>query len=374
MASSISPNMSLIVPGVGTEPGPTWASDLNASLGILDQHNHSPGQGIQITPAGININSNLPFNDNNVTTVKTVNFVAQPSSLAGTAPNLGCIYVAGKELVYNDESGNVVPITNNGSVNAGAGSITGLPNGTASASYNSGSQSFVWQSATSTPANLDAGSVIFRNLTSGSDGVTVNPPNALASNYSVTLPPTNSTGGTVLLTYDTSNNISIGPSLSTVGFNPAGTLIMSGSTVTPAGYLLCDGSSKLIASFPILAAALLDPGSGLYAFGSADSTHFNVPEGRGMFMRGMTGSTSNDPDASTRTALATNGNVGNALGSLQQWQIQSHTHGVAAIEGGGGFSGPPISAGTPGFSYTTNNTGGNQTNPLNVYINYYIKT
>jgi len=210
MSSTITPNMSLIVPGVGTEPGPTWGTDLNSDLGILDQHNHSSGQGVQINPSGININADLPINGNNLTFVKTVNFQSQPSSLPGAAPNLGAVYVAGNELYYNDESGNVVAITKTGSVNAGAGSITGLPSGTASASYNSGSQTFVWQSATNTPANMDGGSFIFRDITANSHGVTLSAPTALASNLQLFLPAA-LPASTSLVTIDTAGNITTFP-------------------------------------------------------------------------------------------------------------------------------------------------------------------
>jgi hypothetical protein len=206
MASTITPNMGLIVPGVATEPGPTWANDLNASLGILDEHNHSPGQGVQITPAGIDINVDLPMNGNNLTLVNTVRFSALGAPLAGLAPNLGAIYVAGNELYYNDEAGNVVAITNNGSVNAGAGSITGLPSGTASASYSAGSQTFVWQSATSTPANMDGGSFIFRDIVANSNGVTISAPIALAADYQMFL-PASLPGSQKFLTLDSSGNI-----------------------------------------------------------------------------------------------------------------------------------------------------------------------
>lgn len=196
--------MSLIVPTVGVELGPDWATDLNADLGILDQHNHSNGQGVQITPSGLNINSDLTFNQNNLTSVETVNFHNLSMNLPGTSPNLGCIYVAGGELVYNDEAGNVVPITNSGSVNAGAGSITGLPSGTASASFTAGT--FVWQSATNTPANMDNGSVILRNIVANSKGLTLNPPNSMAADYSLTLPSV--PAQTNVMTLDTSGNMS----------------------------------------------------------------------------------------------------------------------------------------------------------------------
>lgn len=207
----ISPNMNLPVPEVGIDPGQDWANNINACLGILDQHDHSSGSGVQITPAGLDINADLNINSNNLTSVKTVNFTPQLTFLPGVSPNLGCIYVAGNELYYNDEAGNVVAITKTGSVNAGAGSITGLPSGTASATYSSISKTFVWQSATSTPANMDFASAIFRNLVANSFGLTLNPPSAMGSDYSVTLPPINTSGSTAFLTYDTANNMGVGP-------------------------------------------------------------------------------------------------------------------------------------------------------------------
>lgn len=200
---TLSPNMNLVIPTPGEDPGPNYASNNSNSLMIVDGHNHSAGYGVPIGPNGMNINADLPVNNNNLTLIKTLNFTSQPSSLAGAAPNLGCVYVAGNELYYNDEAGNVVQVTNNGSVNAGAGSITGLPSGTASATYSGGT--FVWQSATSTSANLDAGSIILRNNTASSKGLTFSPPNSMAADYSITLPTLPLT--TNFVTMDTSGNL-----------------------------------------------------------------------------------------------------------------------------------------------------------------------
>jgi len=204
MSSTISPNMNLVIPGVGTELGPTWAQDLNADLSILDSHNHSVGQGVQIQPNGLNINTDLPFNSNNATLLRSTIF--SPQSAVLTQPtDIGSVYVVNNELYYNDVTGgHHVQITNNGSVNAGAGSITGLPSGTASASFSGGT--FTWQSATATAANMDAGSYIFRNATANSKGLTLAPPSAMAADYSLTLPALPSSQS--FMTVDTSGNMS----------------------------------------------------------------------------------------------------------------------------------------------------------------------
>jgi hypothetical protein len=178
--------MGLVIPGVGTEIGPDWALELNGDLSKLDSHNHSAGQGVQIQPNGININADLAFNSNNATLLRSSNYAPQSVVLA-LPTDIGCVYVVNNELYYNDVTGgNKVQITNNGSVNAGAGSIGGLPSGTASATYAAGV--FTFQSATSTPANIDAGSYVYRNTVANSKGLTLQPPAAMVVDSVVTLP------------------------------------------------------------------------------------------------------------------------------------------------------------------------------------------
>lgn len=193
MATTISPNMSLPVPIVGQEAGPQYAIDVDACLAIIDQHNHTSGQGVQIPPGGLNINANLPFNNNSAIEMQTVRFQAQSPAIPATGVNLGCLFegpVGGGsngDLFYNDAAGNQIQITSGGHVNSGAGSISGLVS-PASASYNSVSKTFVWQSDVSTPANLDAASIILRNLVASSPGLTLSPP-TLGGDYTITLPP-----------------------------------------------------------------------------------------------------------------------------------------------------------------------------------------
>lgn len=206
MSIITTPNMSLTMPVVGQELGPAYATDVNNCLITVDKHNHTPGSGVFITPAAININSNLPFANYSATLLQSATFTPQPSPLAATLPNLGSVYVAGVDLYYNDVNGNQVRITQGGSVTGATGSITGLTS-PASASYQSGSGTFVWQSNTNTSASMDNGPITIRNNTSGSNGVTVNPPTSIPTSYSMTLPPNNTTGTTAFLTYTTANQM-----------------------------------------------------------------------------------------------------------------------------------------------------------------------
>lgn len=186
MAVINSTNMNLPIPQVGVETGPQWATDINSCMTILDGHNHTTGYGVQIPPGGININDDLSFQSNNATLMRSVRFAPQVTPLAGFA-DLGCIFESGIDLYYRDGAGNLIRITQSGGVAGSPGSISNLVS-PASASYVSASQSFVWQQAANTAANIDCASVLLRNTTANSKALTLAPPLAMGSNYSITLP------------------------------------------------------------------------------------------------------------------------------------------------------------------------------------------
>jgi hypothetical protein len=196
-------NMGLTLPIPGVETGPNYALDINNSLSTIDSHSHNTGSGVPITPSAMNINSALVFNNHDQTGLRSSKFQAQSSPLA-LATDLGCLYVSGADLYFNDENGNQVRLTQSGSIVGTAGSISGLPSGTASASY--ASSTFVFQSATNTAASIDGASILLRNATASSKALTLSPPNAMASNYGLTLPalPVSQK----IMTLDASGNIS----------------------------------------------------------------------------------------------------------------------------------------------------------------------
>lgn len=202
---NLSPNMNLPVPVVGEDPGPDYATNVNSSFGILDGHNHSLGSGVQITPSGLNINTDLSILSNNLTVVRSVRFTAQGSPLAlGT--DLGCVYESGVDLWYNDGNGNQIRITQSGGLAGTPGSISGLT-APASASYVAASSTFIFQSNVNTPANIDVGSVILRQVTTSPNGITLSSPTSLAANYTLTFPAGLPSSPTVLSS-DASGNLS----------------------------------------------------------------------------------------------------------------------------------------------------------------------
>lgn len=127
---------------------------------------------------------------------------------------------------------------------------------------------------------------------------------------------------------------------------PSGVIWPYGGVSAPTGFLLCDGSSLLRASFSDLFAAI---GT---TYGTADSTHFNIPNMNGRIPVGAGTYTDTVSGSVTRT-------LGASLGAekhvLVTGELASHTHtqnahthtvsdpGHSHIEnvnnGGGGFLG-----------------------------------
>lgn len=209
MSFVLSPNMSLSIPTVGQEPGPDFAFDINSSLTLIDQHDHSPGKGIQITPAGLNINGVLSFNNNPATNLSYESFttMSSPSSVIQSISVSPASSI--NELWYTDSNGAQTQITKNGAVNVVASSIPGE-------SYAAGT--FIWTQTQSalptTPANFDIGSITLRpNIAATTNGVTLIGPTAAATSF--TFPNYTSAltgslpGSSQLLQMDTSGNIHV---------------------------------------------------------------------------------------------------------------------------------------------------------------------
>lgn len=266
---AISANMLLPIPGVGITSGPVYAQDLNNCLTIIDSHDHSSGSGVPITPSGLNISSDLTFINNNLTNVRSMRFESQSAALGG-ATDLGCIYEIGVDLYFNDGSGNVVRLTQNGAVAGTPGSIANLVS-PASASYSSSNSSFIFQSNVNTPADLDGASLKLRNLTANSHALTLSPPNAMGADYSIVLPALPVVSS--VTTIDTAGNMGTAPYnvVNQVGFAVAYT----GSSI-PSGYLLCDGSAVSRTTYAALFAVI----GTTYGVGDG-STTFNLPDATG---------------------------------------------------------------------------------------------
>jgi hypothetical protein len=142
---------------------------------------------VQINPAGLDINSDLTFQQNNATDVRSIIFYENNTVLSGVN-DIGSIYAVGINLWYNNGNGVPVQITNGTSIAGTTGSITGLTS-PASASYVSANSTFIFQSGVALAGNIDVGSVILRNTSPNSTyGITLSAPASLSANYTLTLP------------------------------------------------------------------------------------------------------------------------------------------------------------------------------------------
>ncbi len=243
---NISPNMNLPIPIPSLTVGPDWAQDVVASLNQIDSHNHSIDQGVPVSPDGILINGDLPFNNNNLTTARSIRFFPQGSPLAELT-DIECIYVSGVDLYYNDGAGNTVRLTQGGAVSGAAGTITGLPSGTASAAYAAGVFSF--RSSTNTPATMSVGPVAIGRQSASPYYVTITPSSSQAADYDLTLPVANPASN-ALLQSDSSGNLSwfVG-SAQTISRPLSSALICTSGTVnvgTTTNIVLSGGSSGAV--------------------------------------------------------------------------------------------------------------------------------
>lgn len=157
----------------------------------------------------------------------------------------------------------------------------------------------------------------------------------------------------------------------------------------PAGWLLCDGSAISRTEYANLYKVI-----GV-CWGVGDgSTTFNLPDLRGLFLRGVSGDSGNDEDADSRIVLHDNGgNTGNNVGSYQgdairniegTWTQQLMKEYVTTIATGALQAWE--SSGTVNTSHGSgSNAGGikldaslvvptgNDNRPKNAYVNYIIK-
>lgn len=204
--SVITPNMNLIESTVNVDSGLSWEQNLNSSLTIIDQHNHSSGNGVAVGPTGLNINSDLTFQNNQAINLKATIYTEQ-SSLASL---LSIYFKTDGNAYVNDGAGNVIQLTVGGAVNATA---SGISSGSATASFVS--SVLVVNAASNTPANIQCASILLGNNIAASKFLTVAPPPSLASNYTITLPTIPSSNGN-FMTMDTGGNISTSLSLDNI--------------------------------------------------------------------------------------------------------------------------------------------------------------
>lgn len=157
---------------------------------------------------------------------------------------------------------------------------------------------------------------------------------------------------------------------------PPGTVIawMGIGNLPPSGWELCHG--QVVGRTDPRYARLFSVIGTSNGAGTSETT-FHLPDLRGMFLRGVTGNRSDafaDPDAASRTNRVVTGNLGNRVGSVQIDELKSHSHKYTASgEGQRTLYGSSDGARANHYTETTAATGGNETRPKNIYVQYLIK-
>ena len=226
MATSGTNITSISKPAVGVDTGPTWAENLNTSLDAIDGHDHSTNKGVRITPAAVNINADLEFNQNSASELKNVIF----DSSVTAATTSYSLYQASGNLYWRNGSGTAVQVTIGAAVNSGAGSISGMSGTDAGASYTDSSKTFNFFTDS---GNSDYGKMAHADLvlfkfsddnTADTDYVTI-AANAGVSGSSGTIyvPSENGTFLTTATSYAGAISIATSSSNANIALNPHGT-------------------------------------------------------------------------------------------------------------------------------------------------------
>lgn len=109
-----SPNMNIVLPTVGVDTGPDYAQRVDTALGTtVDNHNHTPGNGVLVPTAGIGINADLNFNTNGAKQITYVQF--DPFRGAPTS-NINSLSDYSGDLYFTNGSGDFIRLTQNGGV------------------------------------------------------------------------------------------------------------------------------------------------------------------------------------------------------------------------------------------------------------------
>lgn len=158
---------------------------------------------------------------------------------------------------------------------------------------------------------------------------------------------------------------------------PIGTMLAYGGLVDGSaggelarqGWLVCNGEKIGREDYPELFSII---GS---SFGAGDRVKtFNLPDLRGQFLRGVDDGAGKDPEAKDRTASAEGGNTGDEVGSAQEDAFKAHLHDYTVFH----KTGCPMpyrymGAGGAETKLKSDETGGKETRPKNIYVNWIIK-
>ena len=137
------------------------------------------------------------------------------------------------------------------------------------------------------------------------------------------------------------------------------------------GWMFCDGRALDSGVYPELFAVIG------YLYGKTGTSSYNVPDYRGLFLRGVDAGAGMDPDSSKRLAPTGNGSISSGIGSFQCDALQTHTHTYKSVQlaapaqtgNAAGQTAGDVSTSAPDTPARIST----ETRPKNIAVNYIIK-
>ena len=359
---------SLAKPAVGVTVGPTWATDLNTSIDAVDNHDHSTNKGIRITPAAINVNADVEFNQNSASELKNLIF---DGSVTASVTSYSVYQLSGN-LFWRNGAGTAVQITTGSTVNAGAGSIDGMTGNDSGVTYVDGAKAFNFFCDS---ANTDFGKMAHADLllykftddnVSDTDYITL-AASALASGSSGTVTVPAETG--TILTTNTSYagaviNVATSASNYAINLKPHGSGYVVVGNGGATGKLTSNGAYDLI-----LATNSGTNSSTISITDAANGSISFIPNGSGEIVIGS-GSASGKITSSGAFDLVLDTNAGSSSSSVTivdaaNGDIQLNTNGTGKVlVGNGGAAGVLTSNGA--FDMTINTNSGSSSSSITI--------
>lgn len=186
---STSANMSLQIPALNGDPG-VFDTYLNASLALIDLHDHGPGKGVTVKSNGIGINADLTFAGYAATNLGAAAFTAQA---AYTTNNALWVSSANNDLYFR-RAGTDNRLTVGGVLNISlVGGIAGdYAAAAASLYYDDAAEAYRFLEAAPSPnswsrvlcGDLD----LYEHISGATNRVRLSSPAALAASYALTFP------------------------------------------------------------------------------------------------------------------------------------------------------------------------------------------
>lgn len=158
---------------------------------------------------------------------------------------------------------------------------------------------------------------------------------------------------------------------SMISEDPIGSIRPWVAPTIPAGHLKCEGQSLLKTDYPDLFNLL----QGIYG---STATHFNLPDLRGQFLRGLDDTSTIDPNAATRTDRG-DGTTGANVGTKQAYQAGNHSHSMGASgyaqvgDAGLGYGYERSTNSTRGVNFSGIGGTASESRPVNTAVFYIIK-